>query len=58
MISIYSKLVELFLDAIQKAYPDLDNPPIVISISSGPKFGDYQCNSAMPISKLLATAGN
>ncbi|GLG93400.1 Probable arginine--tRNA ligase, cytoplasmic [Gryllus bimaculatus] len=48
-------LLALFSSAITKAFPDLPDPPIVVALS--PKFGDYQCNSALPISKLLKSQG-
>lgn len=53
MISISNHLTELFADAIATAYPTLPNAPAVITQSSNIKFGDYQCNSALPIAKLL-----
>uniref|UniRef100_A0A182NN94 Probable arginine--tRNA ligase, cytoplasmic n=1 Tax=Anopheles dirus TaxID=7168 RepID=A0A182NN94_9DIPT len=50
--SIIGALQDVFGDAIQKAYP---GTPVaaVITISSSPKFGDYQCNSAMQIAQHL-----
>lgn len=56
MISIYETLYNLFEKAISEAYPDLTDPPIVISSSNNPKFGDYQCNSALPLCKLIGPA--
>ncbi|XP_025891478.1 arginine--tRNA ligase, cytoplasmic [Nothoprocta perdicaria] len=53
MININSCLQELFGAAIQAAYPDLENPPLVVTTSQQPKFGDYQCNSAMGIAQIL-----
>ncbi|NXX68836.1 SYRC protein, partial [Spizella passerina] len=53
MININSCLQEIFGAAIQAAYPDLENPPLVVTPSQQPKFGDYQCNSAMGISQIL-----
>lgn len=53
-ICIVDELKNIFEIAITSAYPDLEDPPIVISLSgNNPKFGDYQCNSAMAISQLL-----
>ncbi|XP_015114431.1 arginine--tRNA ligase, cytoplasmic [Diachasma alloeum] len=57
MISIYNELEKLFLEAINKTYPDLVDPPVVITQSKDAKFGDYQFNSAMPLAKLLAGQG-
>ncbi|XP_033373506.1 arginine--tRNA ligase, cytoplasmic isoform X2 [Parus major] len=53
MININSCLQEIFGAAIQAAYPDLENPPLVVTPSQQPKFGDYQCNSAMGISQVV-----
>ncbi|CAK1587144.1 unnamed protein product [Parnassius mnemosyne] len=53
-VCILDELKNVFEIAITSAYPDLDDPPLVITLSgNNPKFGDYQCNSAMPISQLL-----
>lgn len=57
MISISEALSLLFEKAINEAYPDLTDPPVVISMSNNPKLGDYQCNSALPLMKLLSTSG-
>ncbi|XP_072487020.1 arginine--tRNA ligase, cytoplasmic isoform X2 [Notamacropus eugenii] len=53
MININSRLQELFASAIKCAYPDLENPPLIVTPSQQPKFGDYQCNSAMSLTKML-----
>lgn len=58
MMSITEHLTDVFSLAISSAYPFLPNAPTVISQSSNPKFGDYQCNSSMPIAKLLGNKGN
>ncbi|XP_014216820.1 arginine--tRNA ligase, cytoplasmic isoform X2 [Copidosoma floridanum] len=55
MISIQNTLSSLFEKAISEVFPDLTDPPVDISMSNNPKFGDYQCNSALPICKLLST---
>ncbi|XP_053610780.1 arginine--tRNA ligase, cytoplasmic [Plodia interpunctella] len=53
-ICILDELKNVFEVAIVSAYPDLEDPPVVITLSgNNPKFGDYQCNSAMAISQLL-----
>lgn len=52
MININSCLQEIFGAAIQAAYPELENPPLVVTPSQQPKFGDYQCNSAMGITQV------
>ncbi|CAB3230713.1 unnamed protein product [Arctia plantaginis] len=53
-ICLVDELKNVFEVGIRSAYPDLEDPPIVISLSgNNPKFGDYQCNSAMAISQLL-----
>ncbi|XP_044749902.1 arginine--tRNA ligase, cytoplasmic [Coccinella septempunctata] len=58
MESIHILLNNLFSEAIQKAFPDLTEAPVVINLSgNNVKFGDYQCNSAMPISNMLKQVG-
>lgn len=53
-LCVVDELKNIFAIAIESAYPDLEDPPVVITLSgNNPKFGDYQCNSAMPISQLL-----
>lgn len=55
--SILAALVKYFEVAVQQAYPDLPDAPIVVTVSGNSKFGDYQCNSAMPIAQLLKAKG-
>lgn len=55
--SINDQLIESLFKGITKAYPDVVDPPVIITLSNNSKFGDYQCNSAMPLSKLLASKG-
>ncbi|CAH0560316.1 unnamed protein product [Brassicogethes aeneus] len=58
MQSIQETLSRLFGQAIAAAYPDLVDAPIVIALSGkDPKFGDFQCNSAMPIANLFKQIG-
>ncbi|CAG9788854.1 unnamed protein product [Diatraea saccharalis] len=53
-ICILEELKNIFEFAISSAYSNLVDPPVVLTLSgNNPKFGDYQCNSAMPISQLL-----
>lgn len=53
-ISITDHLVTVFSAAISFAFPNIPNlPPAIIVPSTSPKFGDYQCNSAMALVKLL-----
>lgn len=53
MKNISQSLHDLFLQATLKAFPDLDHVPIEITRSTNDKFGHYQCNTAMKISKSL-----
>lgn len=53
VISLLTHLTQLFQDAIRLAYPNLSSAPTVITESTKATFGDYQCNSAMPICQLL-----
>lgn len=55
--SILTALQKYFEVAIQRAYPDLPDAPVVVAVSGNAKFGDYQCNSAMPIAQLLKAKG-
>lgn len=50
---VYSILQNLFESAIQDAFPQIKDVKVVLSPTNNPKFGDYQCNSAMSISKKL-----
>lgn len=47
-------LQRLFSASIKAAFPQL--PPVEAGIVLGKKFADYQCNNAMGLTKLLATA--
>lgn len=51
------QLHRLFAAAISTAFPNIPDPPVVMTLSNNPKFGDYQCNSAMPIAQLLKAQG-
>lgn len=58
MESIQDLLADLFRSAISAAYPNIPDPPVVIALSAGnPKFGDYQCNSAMQLANTLKQGG-
>lgn len=57
MVAINDHLCNLFTIAIRKAYPLLTNIQTVITAGNNPKFGDYQCNSAMQISNVLKNDG-
>lgn len=57
MININQMLQKLFGCAISAAYPDVENPPLVVTPSQQPKFGDYQCNSSMALSQLMKGKG-
>jgi len=57
MFNVQSALITLFQTAIDKAFPDVERIPIVLTLAMNPKFGDYQCNSAMAATKILKGAG-
>lgn len=58
MQSIVGILTDVFSKAISKAFPDLPDAPVDIALSgNNPKFGDYQCNSAMQISNIYKQLG-
>ena len=46
-------LNELFRKAIESAFPDLPDAPVIVQASQGERFGDYQCNSAMAINQVM-----
>ncbi|XP_058461257.1 probable arginine--tRNA ligase, cytoplasmic [Malaya genurostris] len=53
-ISILDHLTDLFTKAISKSFPLVCNEvATVITASSSPKFGDYQCNNAMQLVQKL-----
>lgn len=52
-----SELEDLFHTALQAAYPDVNEKPLVVPCNN-PKFGDYQFNNAMALfGKLKGKAG-
>jgi len=55
VISINNTLSKIFQKAINEAYPNVSNPPVIITTSSNAKYGDYQCNSAMPLAQQLSS---
>uniref|UniRef100_A0A6P7FYZ3 Probable arginine--tRNA ligase, cytoplasmic n=1 Tax=Diabrotica virgifera virgifera TaxID=50390 RepID=A0A6P7FYZ3_DIAVI len=56
--SITDILTYIFSNAISTAFPDITDAPVVIALSgANPKFGDYQCNSAMPIANIYKQLG-
>ncbi|KAK9710834.1 tRNA synthetases class I (R) [Popillia japonica] len=57
MMSIQDNLYEIFQQAITEAIIDITDPPIVITLANNVKFGDYQCNSAMPIANIYKQLG-
>nr|CAI5827354.1 unnamed protein product [Callosobruchus analis] len=58
MESTTEALNNLFHTAISVAFPDIQDPPVVIALAgNNPKFGDYQCNSAMPIANIYKQSG-
>ncbi|XP_042195960.1 arginine--tRNA ligase, cytoplasmic-like [Callorhinchus milii] len=57
LTNINETLQTIFSVAINVAFPDLENPPLVVAPNQQPKFGDYQCNSAMAIAQLLKSKG-
>lgn len=58
MDNIQQLLSEIFEAAIKSAFPDLPDPPVVIALSgNNVKFGDFQCNSALPIANMFKQLG-
>lgn len=50
-------LLKLFVHAVRAAFPDVEDPLVPVLPSTNEKFGDYQCNAAMPLSQALKKAG-
>jgi hypothetical protein len=46
--SLRSQLYKLFAQALEKAYPDVNEEPAIAPCAQA-KFGDYQCNNAMAL---------
>lgn len=53
MKSLLSHLHAKFHQAAQKAFPDLIDIPTEVTVSTQAKFGHYQCNTAMKLTKAL-----
>ena len=53
MKSLLSHLYAKFHQAAQKAFPDLTDIPTEVTVSTQAKFGHYQCNTAMKLTKAL-----
>lgn len=54
--SIIGRLSDVFKKSIKEAYPSI-NVPLALTECQNPKFGDYQCNSAMAIANKLKATG-
>ena len=52
MMNIKESLSSIFEVAICNSFPYLKTPPVVLALAQNPKFGDYQCNNAMALSKV------
>jgi arginyl-tRNA synthetase len=49
-------LTDILRTAAKDAWPDLsDLEPITVQAATKPEFGDYQCNAAMSLTKVLKT---
>lgn len=57
MQNVQSALISLFKSAIHNAFPMVANIPVALTLAQKPEFGDYQCNSAMAMTKILKGAG-
>uniref|UniRef100_A0A665TM61 Arginine--tRNA ligase, cytoplasmic n=1 Tax=Echeneis naucrates TaxID=173247 RepID=A0A665TM61_ECHNA len=56
-MNINQQLQEIFGEAIRTSCPELENPPLAVTPNQQPKFGDYQCNSAMAMAQMLKAKG-
>lgn len=52
MVNINQRLQEVFGLAIRISFPELEDPPLALAPNQQPKFGDYQCNSAMAMAQV------
>lgn len=57
MLNINQHLQQIFGEAINTAYPGLENPPLTVTPNQQAKFGDYQCNSAMAMAQMMKAKG-
>lgn len=57
MLNINQRLQQIFGEAINTAYPGLENPPLTVTPNQQAKFGDYQCNSAMAMAQVSFISG-
>ncbi|KAK7580408.1 hypothetical protein V9T40_001037 [Parthenolecanium corni] len=57
LLSPRELLTNSFIRAVSKAYPEVPSSVVTLTPTSNPKFGDYQCNAAMPICQQLKAAG-
>ena len=53
MLRIEKYIENIFMNAVNKLYPEKDLKPIEITIATNEKFGDFQTNFAMMNSKII-----
>ena len=53
MMNVKSALSGIFSCSIASTYPTLERIPVIVQAAQSQKFGDYQCNSAMAIAKVI-----
>ncbi|VDN23347.1 unnamed protein product [Dibothriocephalus latus] len=56
-ICILDALSTVFDSAIKTAFSAVEKFDVIITPSTSPKFGDYQCNSAFTLAKKLSSLG-
>ncbi|VDM19495.1 unnamed protein product [Hydatigera taeniaeformis] len=56
-VSILNALIATFDLATKKAFPQLTSVSTVVTQSSHPNFGDYQCNNGLSLAKQFSTDG-
>ena len=54
MVSVIALLLDIFGQAIRKAFPSFPEVPVMVTPSTKENFGDYQCNNAMNIVQVGA----
>ncbi|CDS36391.1 arginyl tRNA synthetase cytoplasmic [Echinococcus multilocularis] len=56
-VSILNALIATFDLATKKAFPQLTSVSTVVTPSSHPNFGDYQCNNGLSLARQLSADG-
>lgn len=58
LISPRTILTVAFVKAVAFVYPNIPSSVVTLVPTTNSKFGDYQCNAAMPIYQQLKSSGS